>query len=276
MTRLRLAALGASVLSMATLAVAGPAGAAASPWLKAESAHFIIYTDTGEASAKTYDHMLEDFDSLLRTIYGRPLNEPAPHKLKVYLVGGQDDFHRVVPDMPKGIVGAYFASDQDTFVVSVRGSNGARGMFGDDTLLHEYSHHFMATNASTAFPGWYVEGFADYFSTADLGRKKISVGGDQSGPRRRALQRPVDLDLTVVLTRAIRCDVPTEEARSAYYAEARIVDPLRHGQPSAAAPPSSKFIDSAIAPRPRSGRSLELGVRRHARARSSPTCCTLT
>lgn len=29
-------------------------------------------------------------------------------------------------------------------------------------LLHEYSHHFMMTNAPSAYPYWYVEGFAEF------------------------------------------------------------------------------------------------------------------
>ena len=38
----------------------------------------------------------------------------------------------------------------------------------DDILLHEYSHHVMARAGDVRYPGWFREGFAEYFATATV------------------------------------------------------------------------------------------------------------
>lgn len=49
------------------------------------------------------------------------------------------------------------------------------------TLLHEYVLHFMFQDTRAAYPAWYVEGFAEYLSTATFAEGAMSVGTPDKG-----------------------------------------------------------------------------------------------
>ncbi|RYG11094.1 MAG: tetratricopeptide repeat protein, partial [Caulobacteraceae bacterium] len=53
---------------------------------------------------------------------------------------------------------------------------GGTGSDNDNTLFHEYAHHYMQQNMTGAYPGWFVEGFAEFFATADLSPGRMRVG----------------------------------------------------------------------------------------------------
>jgi hypothetical protein len=77
------------------------------------------------------------------------------------------------------------------FVVAIRsGASGDDDLNrGDDAVLHEYVHHFMLRYYPSAYPAWLVEGYAEYYMTADLGLQRLTVGGVNAG-RARDLTRP--------------------------------------------------------------------------------------
>src|SRR5690349_27089 len=100
--------------------------AQAGTWLRAESPHFIVYSDGKEKSLREYAVMLEDYDALLRAFHGRKIDEPVTGKFSVYLVSNLNDFHRVFPDAQKGIVGMYWVSNEDIFAVATRDSANLR------------------------------------------------------------------------------------------------------------------------------------------------------
>ncbi len=52
------------------------------------------------------------------------------------------------------------------------------------TLFHEYGHHFMKRYVTAAFPAWFVEGFAEYYSTVDFDKQGKALIGKPA--RRRA------------------------------------------------------------------------------------------
>ena len=53
---------------------------------------------------------------------------------------------------------------------------------GNEILFHEYAHHFMMQNStSAAYPGWYIEGFAEYFATVRFTARKIDIGNYSQG-----------------------------------------------------------------------------------------------
>src|SRR5688500_4343027 len=45
-------------------------------------------------------------------------------------------------------------------------NGGADDLDAEKILLHEYAHHFVLQNYAGAFPAWFVEGFAEFNSTA--------------------------------------------------------------------------------------------------------------
>jgi tetratricopeptide (TPR) repeat protein len=161
-TRLGLALCAALLLAVA----ATPARA---DWLKAETPNFIIYSDGGERPLREYATKLEVFDRFLRMRFGVPLDRPVGRKLPIYLVRRQVDLARVQPGISDSIAGFYYAGEEDIFAVAIRGD-------GESTLLHEYAHHFFFQHFSAYYPGWLVEGLAEYVSTARIWPDRIQVG----------------------------------------------------------------------------------------------------
>ena len=166
---MRISGLGA-VLAVALAALTLTATTARADWLKAESERFIVYSEGSERSLREYVQKLETFDRVMRYRSGFPMNEAPPRKLPIYLVNSRSGLLRVHPSTPQNVVGTYFPTSEDIFAVAVRGEN-------DEILLHEYVHHFMLGSMSAAYPGWFVEGFAEYYMTADIDGGKIQVGG---------------------------------------------------------------------------------------------------
>lgn len=151
---------------VAALAVAGPAQAR---WLKAESERFIVYSDGGEAQLRSFVQDLEAFDRLLRLRLGLKVDEVPYRKLPIYLVGHRAGLAKISPGVPDSIAGFYVATEEDIFGVAIRDQKA-------DTLKHEYAHHFMMQNFSFPYPAWFIEGFAEFFSTVEFERNQILVG----------------------------------------------------------------------------------------------------
>ena len=166
----RLLASAAGVFALT--AAAAPAQA---DWLKAESPHFIVYGDVGEGDMRAYVRKVERFDALLR-IWFPVQTDIEPSKLSIYLADGRSDMRKIWPDMPANVGGFYTPGEERTFAVT-----GGRGMENDHTLFHEYGHHFMHQYLTAAYPGWFVEGFAEYFATADLTPGHMRVGLPSQG-----------------------------------------------------------------------------------------------
>lgn len=146
---------------------AGPANAT---WYRAESRHFNVYGEGPAESVKSYAAKLEDFDSVLRRYHGLTGNEPVTHKLDVYLVSSESEFHRIYPNAQA--IGVYVSSPDDIFAVAVRNEPG----MGDDTMFHEYVHHFMLQYFPSNYPAWLIEGWAEYFATTVINGKQVDVG----------------------------------------------------------------------------------------------------
>lgn len=142
-------------------------------WLKAESERFIVYSDGGERPLREFTQKLEVFDRLLRIRMGLSPDETPHRKLPIYLVRSRNGLARVNPALPEGVAGFYTANNEDIFAVAVQ--DRRHGM-GEQILLHEYAHHFMMQNFPYPYPGWFVEGFAEYYMTAEIDGNRIRLG----------------------------------------------------------------------------------------------------
>lgn len=145
------------------------AGPAAAEWRRAETEKFIVYSDGGEAELRRFAQNFELFDRILRFRMGVDANQPVSRKLPIYLVSSRSGLTRVRPGLGANIEGFYIATDEDIFAIARRDSE-------DDTLLHEYAHHFMMQNFSYPYPAWYIEGFAEYYGTAEFKNDRVNVG----------------------------------------------------------------------------------------------------
>ncbi len=146
--------------------------AASAEWRIAETKHFRVYSDGSEKALVAYARQLERFDWLLRLMTGAGVDREMP-PLDIYMVRSQSRL-RTLANLPRDVGGFYQASATGTAAFSVRVNDA------DDTaldiLLHEYAHHFMMFHFPYVYPSWYVEGFAEYFSTADVKTDNMTMG----------------------------------------------------------------------------------------------------
>lgn len=159
-------------LSLALLATP----ALADPWNVAETAHFRIYSQGPTAELSRRAAMLEDYRSLLEASTTRGAIKVAEPKLDIFLVENMPTSRPFTP-MSKLVAGIYIASPTRIAAYADAGDKQDQ-----TTLLHEYAHHFMlGTSGAVAYPAWYVEGFAEYFSTAKFAPQSIEVGDIDTG-----------------------------------------------------------------------------------------------
>lgn len=204
-------------LAVMVLAVLLAPMQALADWRRAESDHFVIYSDRSEASLREYVMMLEDFDALLR--YRHPGLEEVvtPPKLEVYLIGDRAQLRRIWPTVADWTAGFYSASPAGIYAVAMRNTAGSRDLtIGDDFVLHEYVHHFMMQYHKAAYPAWLVEGYAEYYATVDLAPKKITIGNVNPG-RAREITSPAWLGMDKVLA-GRPSDLSTSD-KGAFYAQ---------------------------------------------------------
>lgn len=196
------------LLALALLALTPPAAFA--EWRRAESPHFIVYSDGSERTLRDYTAKLERFDALLTSRFGGARADVR--RLPVYLVADGRALRVAVPGLPAGIAGYYSTSENDVFAVLVRGES-------DDLLLHEYSHHVMARSGDVRYPGWLREGFAEYFATATVTEGGHASFGLPNPGRQYALQQNRWLPMDVLLRADGSFGIDNERGRSMYYAQ---------------------------------------------------------
>ncbi|NBB62984.1 hypothetical protein GVN18_27335 [Pseudomonas sp. ODNR1LW] len=158
------------------MGLAGAATSAQADWLRAESERFVVYSEGSERSLRDYVRKLEMFDRVMRFRSGVPSSEATPRKLPIYLVGNRSGLLKVRPTAAEHVVGIYLPAEEDIFAIAIRRGNGD-DLSGDDVLLHEYAHHFMLGNMPGAYPAWFVEGFAEYYMTAEIKENEVILGG---------------------------------------------------------------------------------------------------
>jgi|GEM_PF-517566 len=167
------------ILAGFLLAVSGMVTpATAETWLRAESPNFIVYSNARERVTRDYVKQLESFKYLTDTMLGKDstLAVQTP-KFPVYLLKDVEQMKRVRPAFAKTVAGVYFTCNEGVSAYSgIIESDSSIADFGQEVLFHEYSHHLMFQHAKLRYPAWYVEGFADYLSTVQFTKGRISVG----------------------------------------------------------------------------------------------------
>lgn len=153
------------------------AEAHAQRWVSVETPGFTVFADGSERRAAEAANNLEEFDSLLRRMTGAPA-ERSPTKLQIYLFSS-DQFEEAFSHLGDNIAGVYVARTERIAAYSI--FSPTSGLGSQDTLFHEYAHHFMYQYFNNAYPAWYIEGFAEVVSTAGLGSERIVIGRANEG-----------------------------------------------------------------------------------------------
>ncbi|MBH2000610.1 MAG: hypothetical protein I8H96_15945 [Sphingomonadaceae bacterium] len=143
-------------------------GVAQAAWWQANSRHFTVYREGNDEKLRDFAERLEKFDFLLRTVTGvKDAEQGSP--VKVYVLSSEQK----VRDLARNpnIGGFYTTSDRTAFAVISRAAKSDQFDFGaEEILFHEYTHHFMLHHFPAAYPAWYVEGFAEFFSIVKFPR----------------------------------------------------------------------------------------------------------
>lgn len=153
-------------------------------WWEAETSHFIITSESSKEDVERFASRLERFDNALRYMQGLPIPGAEigrSNKVRVYRFGDTDDIGRLAGSA--GVAGFYIpragaavsfvpANESDTNRFSrdlrQRELRQKTALTAEGVLFHEYVHHFMLQKFSTAYPHWYVEGFAELYGTLEL------------------------------------------------------------------------------------------------------------
>jgi hypothetical protein len=137
-------------------------GSAHAAWLQAKSKHFIIYSEGSEGKLRDFAQKLEKFDFLLRHI-ARIDDTVAGSPVRVYLLNSDLQIMQLARN--RNVRGFYNTSDRFAYAVLPRDGKADEFDLGaQEILFHEYSHHFMLHHFPAAYPAWYIEGFAEFFS----------------------------------------------------------------------------------------------------------------
>lgn len=158
-----------------------------SRWFRAESPHFIVYSDADEDDVALLLDNLEKLDHLLR-IYTQPTQRgdaPAA-KLTLYHHARPTDLREIDADGPADAVGLYGSCPAGVQGFGVQLERAAS--LGDaqldraalnDTLsnaFEAYARHFLRRHTDIRAPAWFVEGFAQYFSSVRFSAQQMVVG----------------------------------------------------------------------------------------------------
>ncbi len=147
-------------------------GIARAHWYEAGTSHFRVYSDEFPERLKAFATNLERFDRMLRFVRNVP-EDPvgSANRVTVYVVSSQSAIERLIGT--SGVAGFYVprAGDSVAFVPQSSGSRDEMDLSPQAILLHEYSHHFLlSASPDAAFPGWFVEGYAEFFAPATFAR----------------------------------------------------------------------------------------------------------
>jgi len=144
--------------------VAGPAHAT---WYRAASQHFIIYAEGNPKELQQFATKLERFDQAARVAMS--MDDPPVgdgNRLTVFVVPTEKDVHAIMGDKNAWQSGFYTGRVEGSLAYVPRRTDS--GINPDELFFHEYTHHLMMQNLDRPYPEWYVEGFAEFLSTARL------------------------------------------------------------------------------------------------------------
>lgn len=159
----------AALLTLATL-LATPAHA---EWREATSDHFIIVSGGPEEELVRFSKELEAVHWLMTQATGLTEIDNGP-KVRIYLMDRLYSVHAAMGQTRDNPAAGFYRTTHDgAYAVVPRD----QGEFSTTVLYHEYAHHFMLQHMNSAFPPWFVEGFAEVVSTASFEQPgKISYG----------------------------------------------------------------------------------------------------
>lgn len=167
-------------LAVALVALAWPTlplGSKEPRWLRIDSAHFSLVTDTnpekGQAVLARFEQMYVLFGQLLLR---NRVNMPQPMEIIAFKTA--EEYEKVEPSGSGEGLGAgfYLSGDgPDYFVLNLAQPESWQA------ISYNFARELLNYNYPPAQP-WFDEGFAEYFASARLGNTQMTIGSDPEGP----------------------------------------------------------------------------------------------
>ena len=143
-------------------------------WIRLSSSHFTVLTDAGEKKGRLvvlrFEQMRSVFSQLLMKTR---INLPEP--LEIIALKSDKEYAQIAPirqGQPTTAPGFFVPGEDRNFIVL--------NLFEEDSwraVTHEFAHLLLTYNYPST-PGWFDEGFAEYFSSLRLDNKLVQLGAD--------------------------------------------------------------------------------------------------
>ena len=134
-------------------------------WTEASSDHFVVYGDLGAKAIGSFADRLEFYDAAMTHVLKTTPTKPSPsNRVTVYVVSDQALARRIEGDQ-SAMAGFLPAAGATVALVPLlAGGPALDDARPDANVFHGYAHEFLFSLTSRAFPRWFVEGFAQFFS----------------------------------------------------------------------------------------------------------------
>ncbi len=155
-------------------------------WVRAESRHFVAYSDAARPDVEMLLTRMERFWLTLREFSHADLDAPADTPKQVlYYLADEQALGEIDPKTPDYAIGLYttcadaqegfgvhmYYAEQPKLALEKRPENE-----GLSYIYQAYARDFFRRHATANTPLWFVEGYAQYFSTARFDGNQIVVG----------------------------------------------------------------------------------------------------
>jgi tetratricopeptide (TPR) repeat protein len=162
--------------------------AQAADWIKAESEHFIIYSDNSAKETRTYAGNLEKFHLVTDAFYAQMSDTvlPAYGKTRFNYFAKVSEFRIVRPDLGGHAFNPYLPCREGVQYFSTGDGQSNNNLFGRGELDPEIdlnlAYMFLAYNSHilherfSKLPGWVSNGLNWYFMTAVFKDEQVVIG----------------------------------------------------------------------------------------------------
>jgi uncharacterized protein DUF1570 len=146
-----------------------PGGAKEKTWVQVRSSHFTVVTDLGEERGIEAARHCEQMRAAFHLLMNKAKTDDAM-PLLIFALDGEKEVDRLL-GRPKAKHTGLFLPGRGKNFILVDASADPR-----HAVYHEYIHELLKANSSSAVPTWFEEGFAEYFSTAQVDVKGTKLG----------------------------------------------------------------------------------------------------
>ncbi len=150
-----------------------PAWAGEATWVQIKSPHFTVFTDAGERRGREVAIRFEQ----MRAVFGNLLTQAkvsTPIPLEIVAFRNTKELRQVAPlfhGKPIELAGLFQGGSDRCFIMLDMAIENPWGV-----VFHEYAHQLMNGTLTLDLDPWFVEGFAEYFSSIEVDSRQARVG----------------------------------------------------------------------------------------------------